>query len=93
MTQAQSLKRSKVRTGSTAVEYAIVLGLIVIACIGSIQMLGQNVRQVMQRASGALLEEELNGGGIFGSAVAGPQGGVINEPEVVHVQIPIPVSR
>lgn len=66
------------RRGNTAVEYAIVLGLIVIACISSIQMLGQNVRQVLERASGALVGEEVV------ASVASPQAMDITAPEVVQ---------
>ncbi|MBL8890343.1 MAG: hypothetical protein JNL67_10220 [Planctomycetaceae bacterium] len=75
------------RRGNTAVEYAIVLGLIVIACLSSIQMLGQNVRQVMERASGALMGNDVDG------AVASPMGTEVSAPEVIQIELAPPRSR
>ena len=40
--------------GPTAVEYAIMLALIVIVCIGSVQMIGQSANTQFQAANTAL---------------------------------------
>lgn len=54
MPQLQRPFRTTSRSGSTAVEYAVVLGLIVIACIGTLQVLGQNTEQVFRRIATGL---------------------------------------
>jgi len=69
------------RRGNTAVEYAIVLGLIAIACIGSVQVLGRNVQQVLQRTADALIDDS-------SSASPSPQASEISAPQVIMVAPP-----
>lgn len=71
------------RRGNSAVEYAIVLGLIAIACVGSLQVLGQNVRQVLGRASDALVA------GGRGPAVPSPHGTEVFAPAEVKISAPV----
>lgn len=48
-------KNVRSRRGTTAVEYAIMLSLIVLACIGSLQILGQNTRQTFFQIGTSLM--------------------------------------
>lgn len=50
--------RKPSRRGNAVVEYVVVLGLIVVACLGSLQILGINVQEIMRLAA-----EVLNNGG------------------------------
>ena len=52
---AKSLvKFVKAEDGPTAVEYAVMLALIIVVCIGAITTLGQNANSTFEGVSGAL---------------------------------------
>lgn len=48
-------KQHQLRRGTTAVEYVLMLSLIVLACLGSLQMLGQNTRQTFFEVASAIM--------------------------------------
>jgi pilus assembly protein Flp/PilA len=55
----QSLTQATLRfinneEGPTAVEYAVMLALIIVVCIGAIQMLGSNANQTFQSVGNAI---------------------------------------
>ena len=53
LTQA-TLRFIKNEEGPTAVEYAVMLALIIVVCIGAIQMLGSNANATFQAVGNAI---------------------------------------
>lgn len=52
----------KARDGTTAVEYAVLVALVLLACIGGINALGQSIARPMQDASQQI--KVIGGGGV-----------------------------
>lgn len=52
---AQSVKKFlKAEDGPTAVEYAVMLALIIVVCIAAIQVIGQNANSTFQNVGAAM---------------------------------------